>query len=124
MNKQQCMFSHAYAEAWSFKLIPTRIPNIVCEGGCRELAILHCDNGHPATAEDYHLRTLPNMIERFGLVTGLSEPYARQNQRDHQCRLGYLDHRKHFTLDRRGGGPDDGFSSESAGQLLALGKVQ
>jgi sialic acid synthase SpsE len=43
------------------------------EGGCKQLAILHCVSGYPAPAEDYNLRTIPDMIERFGLVTGLSD---------------------------------------------------
>ena len=42
------------------------------EGGCKQLAVLHCVSGYPAPAEDYNLRTIPDMIERFGLVTGLS----------------------------------------------------
>ncbi|MCF6305573.1 MAG: N-acetylneuraminate synthase family protein, partial [Rhodobacteraceae bacterium] len=41
------------------------------EGGCRELAILHCVSGYPAPADQYNLRTIPDMINRFGLVTGL-----------------------------------------------------
>src|SRR6056297_2909286 len=42
-------------------------------GGCTQLAILHCVSGYPAPAEDYNLRTIGDMIERFGLVTGLSD---------------------------------------------------
>ncbi len=38
-------------------------------GGCKELAILHCVSAYPAPASDYRLRTLSDMIERFGLVT-------------------------------------------------------
>lgn len=43
------------------------------EGGCKQLAVLHSLSGYPAPAEDYNLYTIPDMIERFGLVTGLSD---------------------------------------------------
>ena len=34
---------------------------------------MHCVGVYPAPAEDYNLRTIPDMIQRFGLFTGLSE---------------------------------------------------
>jgi len=43
------------------------------QGGCKELAILHCVSGYPAPAEDYNLRTFSDMQQRFNLVTGLSD---------------------------------------------------
>ena len=43
------------------------------EGGGKELAVLHCLSGHSAPAEDYNLRPIPYTIQRFGLVTGLSD---------------------------------------------------
>lgn len=41
--------------------------------GCKDLAILHCVSGYPAPAADYNLRTMNDMIKRFGVVTGLSD---------------------------------------------------
>lgn len=90
-----------------------------CEGGCRELAILHCVSGYPAPAEDYNLLTLPDMIRRFGVVTGLSDHTLDNTTAIVAVAHGASIIEKHFTLDRKGGGPDDSFSLEPAG-LAAL----
>lgn len=82
------------------------------EGGCKELAILHCVSGYPAPAEDYNLRTVPDMIQRFGLVTGLSDHTLDNTTAVASVALGASIIEKHFTLDRSGGGPDDSFSLE------------
>ena len=89
------------------------------EGGCKELAILQCVSGYPAPAEDYNLRTIPDMIERFGLVTGLSDHTLDNTTAIASVVLGASLIEKHFTLDRNGGGPDDSFSLEPA-DLAAL----
>ena len=89
------------------------------EGGCKELAILHCVSGYPAPAEDYNLRTIPDMIKRFGLVTGLSDHTLDNTTAIASVVLGASIIEKHFTLDRNGGGPDDSFSLEPA-DLAAL----
>ncbi|MCE8002220.1 pseudaminic acid synthase [Billgrantia ethanolica] len=80
--------------------------------GCKQLAILHCVSGYPAPAEDYNLRTIPDMIERFGLVTGLSDHTLDNTTAITSVALGASLIEKHFTLDRNGGGPDDSFSLE------------
>lgn len=82
------------------------------EGGCEQLAILHCVSGYPAPAEDYNLRTIPDMIARFGLVTGLSDHTLDNTTAITSVALGASIIEKHFTLDRSGGGPDDSFSLE------------
>jgi len=84
------------------------------EGGCRELAILHCVSGYPAPAKDYNLRTLVDMQHRFGLVTGLSDHTLDNTTAVASVALGACIIEKHFTLDRQGGGPDDSFSLEPA----------
>lgn len=89
------------------------------EGGCKQLAILHCVSGYPAPAEDYNLRTIPDMIERFGLVTGLSDHTLDNTTAITSVALGASIIEKHFTLDRKGGGPDDSFSLEPA-EMAAL----
>ena len=89
------------------------------EGGCTELAILHCVSGYPAPAEDYNLRIIPDMIERFGLVTGLSDHTLDNTTAIASVVLGASIIEKHFTLNRNGRGPDDSFSLEPA-DLAAL----
>ena len=89
------------------------------EGGCKELAILHCVSGYPAPAEDYNLRTIPDMMQRFGLVTGLSDHTLDNTTAIASVVLGSSIIEKHFTLDRSGGGPDDSFSLEPS-ELTAL----
>jgi len=85
--------------------------NAAREGGCKELAILHCVSGYPAP--------ITEMIERFGLVTGLSDHTLDNTTAITSVALGASIIEKHFTLDRSGGGPDDSFSLEPT-ELTAL----
>jgi pseudaminic acid synthase len=88
-------------------------------GGCKEIAILHCVSGYPALASDYSVATIPDMIRRFGRVTGLSDHTLDNTTAIASVALGAAIIEKHFTLDRSGGGPDDSFSIEPQ-ELSAL----
>lgn len=103
------------------------------DGGCKQLAILHCVSGYPAPASDYNLNTIPEMMRKFKLVTGLSDHTLDNTTAIASIALGASIIEKHFTIDRTGGGPDDSFSLEPAEfatlcesarmAFLSLGKV-
>jgi len=77
--------------------------------GCKELAILQCVSGYSAPAEDYNLRTIPDMIDRFGLVTGLSDHTLDNTTAITSIALGASLIEKHLILDRNRSGTRDTF---------------
>lgn len=89
------------------------------EGGCTQLAILHCVSGYPAPPEDYNLLTIQDMKNRFDLPVGLSDHTLDNTTAITSVALGACIIEKHVTLDRNGGGPDDSFSLEEP-ELNAL----
>src|SRR5690606_37467082 len=56
--------------------------------------------------------TVGDMVQKFGLPTGLSDHTLDNTTAIAAVALGACIIEKHFTLDRSAGGPDDSFSSE------------
>lgn len=80
--------------------------------GCKELVVLHCVSGYPAPAEQYNLRTIADISERFDVLSGLSDHTIDNATAVASVVLGASLIEKHVTLDRNGGGADDSFSLE------------
>ena len=84
------------------------------DSGCKELIVLHCVSGYPAPADQYNLKTVADISERFNVLVGLSDHTIDNATAIASVALGACVIEKHVTLDRNGGGADDSFSLEPA----------
>ncbi|MBN1824266.1 MAG: pseudaminic acid synthase [Endomicrobiales bacterium] len=82
--------------------------------GNNKLALLKCTSAYPARPEDMNLKTIPDMIKRFGVIVGLSDHTLGPSAAVAAVSLGAKIIEKHFILDRKLGGPDAAFSMEPA----------
>ncbi|OVE70730.1 pseudaminic acid synthase [Clostridium diolis] len=80
--------------------------------GNNQIAILKCTSAYPAPFEEMNLRTIPNLAETFGVISGLSDHTLGINVAIAAVSLGAKIIEKHFTLCRADGGPDAAFSLE------------
>jgi len=103
------------------------------EGGCNELALMHCISGYPVPVEQSNLLTIPDLEKRFGVVTGLSDHTTGTTVSVAAVALGACVIEKHVTLSRDRKGPDSVFSlepeelkqlcAETRNAWLALGRA-
>jgi pseudaminic acid synthase len=82
------------------------------EAGCVQLALLKCTSAYPSLPEDMNLRTIPHLVQSFGVPVGLSDHTLGMAVPVAAVALGACIIEKHFTLSRREGGPDAAFSLE------------
>ncbi len=82
------------------------------ENGCKEIVLLHCISSYPAPDEQSNVRTVPDLAERFGVISGLSDHTFGSAVSVASIALGGCVVEKHFTLRRADGGPDSAFSLE------------
>jgi pseudaminic acid synthase len=80
--------------------------------GNNQIALLKCTSEYPTPLEDVNLKTIPDMVERFGTVVGLSDHTLGISVPIAAVALGSKILEKHFILDRKLGGPDSAFSLE------------
>ncbi len=80
--------------------------------GNKSLALLKCTSSYPALPEEMNLNTIPDMINKFGTVVGLSDHGLGICAPLVSVALGARIIEKHFILSRKLGGPDARFSLE------------
>jgi N-acetylneuraminate synthase len=83
-----------------------------CNAGATQIALLKCTSAYPAPAEEMNLRTIPEMVRRFGVPVGLSDHTMGIAAPVAAVALGACIIEKHLTLSRATPGPDSGFSLE------------
>ena len=82
------------------------------KNGCKKLILLKCTSAYPAKHEDANLATIPFLQKSFKCEVGLSDHTLGISTALAATALGASVIEKHFTLDRKNGGPDAKFSLE------------
>lgn len=78
--------------------------------GNNEIILLKCTSAYPAPLEEMNLKTIPNLSETFGVISGLSDHSMEVEISVGAVALGAKLIEKHFILDRDLGGLDSAFS--------------
>ena len=82
------------------------------DAGNNQVALLKCTSSYPAPLDEINLNTIPDMIEKFDCIIGLSDHTLGGDVSTAAVALGANIIEKHFILDRKMGGPDSEFSME------------
>ncbi|AXI25871.1 pseudaminic acid synthase [Methanofervidicoccus sp. A16] len=80
--------------------------------GNNQIILLKCTSAYPAPYESMNLKTIPNMMETFGVPVGLSDHTLGIEIPIAAVALGASIVEKHFTLSRSIQTPDSAFSLE------------
>lgn len=89
-----------------------------------QYALLKCTSSYPAPIENANLLTIPDMIQRYKCIVGLSDHTMGITTAITATALGSKIIEKHFILDRKIGGPDAEFSMEPAEFKLMVNSIR
>lgn len=78
--------------------------------GNNDIIVLKCTSAYPAPLDEGNLKTIPNIAETFGVVSGFSDHTLGITAPIAAVTLGAKVIEKHFILDKSIGGPDADFS--------------
>ena len=78
--------------------------------GCKDIIILKCTTSYPAPAKDINLRTIPDMMERFNCLVGISDHTLGIGVPVAAVTLGARVVEKHFMLNKMDHSVDGFFS--------------
>ena len=82
------------------------------DAGCDQLALLRCNSAYPASPDEMHLRTIPDLAAQYSAPVGLSDHTLGIAAAVTAVALGACIIEKHLTLSRDEPGPDSAFSLE------------
>ena len=83
---------------------------VLINGGCEKLAILHCVSRYPTRPEELNLRSIETMLDEFPEVIGFSDHTEGVWAAPASVAMGARFIEKHFTLDKALPGPDHALS--------------
>ena len=89
-----------------------KILEVVSKTGNKKVVVLHCVSSYPAKFENYNLKTLTDISNKFKVLVGISDHTLDNIVCNASVPLGSCFFEKHFILKRSLGGPDSSFSLE------------
>lgn len=112
----------------------TETVQVLKNANCENFILLKCTSTYPATPQNTNLLTIPDLIENYNCIIGLSDHTMGVGASVAAVALGARVIEKHFTLRRADGGVDSAFSLEpeelkalvieTERAFLSLGKIQ
>lgn len=81
--------------------------------GNDNIVLLKCTSAYPAPLEEANLKTISNLAETFGVISGFSDHTLGTTAPIVAVTLGAKIIEKHFILDKSIGGPDADFSLDT-----------